>query len=129
MKNETRNEYFQSPSLIGNLLRTLHIDIPLFLGLVLICTLSFVILYSAGGQEINVLIRHATRMGFAMLLMIVLAHINPRQFQSFSVLFFAGCVLLLLAVAVMGQIGKGAQRWLDLGFFRFQPSDCTSMRP
>ncbi len=127
MKNEMRNEYFQSPSLIGNLLRTLHIDIPLFLGLLLICTLSFVILYSAGGQEINVLIRHATRMGFAMLLMIVLAHINPRQFQSFSVLFFAGCVLLLLAVAVMGQIGKGAQRWLDLGFFRFQPSEFTKL--
>jgi rod shape determining protein RodA len=127
MKNEMRNEYFQSPSLIGNLLRKLHVDIPLFLGLLLICTLSFVILYSAGGQEINVLIRHATRMGFAMLLMIVLAHINPRQFQSFSLLFFVGCVLLLLAVAVMGQIGKGAQRWLDLGFFRFQPSEFTKL--
>lgn len=127
MKNETRQEYFQSPSLIGNVLRRLHIDIPLLLGLLLICSLSFVILYSAGGQEIPLLIRHATRMGLALLLMTVLAHINPRQFQTFSVALFSLCVLLLLAVMVMGQIGKGAQRWLDLGFFRFQPSELTKI--
>ena len=127
MKNETRQEYFQSPSLIGNLLRRLHIDIPLLLGLLLICALSFVILYSAGGQEIPLLIRHATRMGLALLLMTVLAHVNPRQFQTFSVALFSLCVLLLLAVMVMGQIGKGAQRWLDLGFFRFQPSELTKI--
>ncbi|MDD1622399.1 MAG: rod shape-determining protein RodA [Methylococcaceae bacterium] len=127
MKNEMRQEYFQSPSLIGNLLRSLHIDIPLLLGLLMICALSFVILYSAGGQEISLLYRHATRMGLAMLLMIVLAHINPRQFQSFSVALFSVCVLLLIAVAVMGQISMGAQRWLDLGFFRFQPSEFTKL--
>jgi len=127
MKNDTRQENFQSPSLLGNLLRKLHIDIPLLLGLLMVCALSFVILYSAGGQEIPLLIRHATRMGLALGLMTVLAHVNPRQFQSFSVALFSVCVLLLLAVMVMGQIGKGAQRWLDLGFFRFQPSELTKI--
>ena len=127
MRTEMRNEHFQPPSLLGNLLRKLHIDIPLFIGLLLICAASFVILYSAGGQELPLLIRHATRMGFAVLLMIVLAHINPRRFQSFSVALFSVCVLLLLAVAVMGQISMGAQRWLDLGFFRFQPSEFTKI--
>jgi len=127
MKNEMRQENFQSPSVLGNLLRKLHIDIPLLLGLLMICALSFVILYSAGGQEIPLLIRHATRMGLALLLMTVLAHINPRQFQSFSVALFSLCLLLLLAVMVMGQIGKGAQRWLDLGVFRFQPSELTKI--
>lgn len=127
MKNDMRHEYFQSPSLIGNLLRKLHIDIPLFLGLLLICSLGFVILYSAGGQDIAVLTRHASRMGLAMTLMIVLAHVNPRQFQSFSVALFGVCVLLLVAVMVMGQISMGAQRWLDLGVFRFQPSEFTKI--
>ncbi|WP_347989812.1 rod shape-determining protein RodA [Methylomonas sp. AM2-LC] len=127
MKNETRQEHFQSPSLIGNLLRKLHIDIPLLLGLLMICSLSFVILYSAGGQEIPVLIRHATRMALALTVMTVLAHVNPRQFQNFSVALFSICVLLLIAVAIMGQIGKGAQRWLDLGVFRFQPSELTKL--
>jgi rod shape determining protein RodA len=127
MKIEMRTEQFQSPSLLGNLLRKLHIDIPLFLGLVLISGLSFVILYSAGGQDIALLTRHASRTGLAMTVMIVLAHINPRRFQSFSVAFFILCVLLLLAVTVMGQISMGAQRWLDLGFFRFQPSEFTKI--
>jgi rod shape determining protein RodA len=127
MKNELRHEYFQSPSLIGNLLRKLHIDIPLFLGLMMIGVLSFVILYSAGGQDVALLWRHASRMGLAMLLMVVLAHINPRQFQSFSVALFSVCVLLLVAVAVMGQVSMGAQRWLNLGFFRFQPSEFTKI--
>lgn len=127
MKNEMRIEQFQSPSLLGNLLRKLHIDIPLFLTLLLICSLSFMILYSAGGQNMALLMRHASRTGLAMLLMIVLAHVNPRRFQTFSVAFFVACVMLLLAVAVMGQISMGAQRWLDLGFFRFQPSEFTKI--
>ncbi|MCK9606429.1 MAG: rod shape-determining protein RodA [Methylomonas sp.] len=127
MKIEMRTEQFQSPSLLGNLLRKLHVDIPLFLILILICTLSFVILYSAGGQNEALLMRHASRMGLAIAVMIVLAHINPRRFQSFSVAFFSLCLLLLLAVAVMGQISMGAQRWLDLGFFRFQPSEFTKI--
>jgi rod shape determining protein RodA len=127
MKTEMRIEQFQSPSLLGNLLRTLHIDIPLFLSLMLICALSFVILYSAGGQDVGLLMRHASRMGLAVTVMIVLAHINPRRFQGFSVAFFSVSVLLLLAVAVMGQISMGAQRWLDLGFFRFQPSEFTKI--
>ncbi|MGZ5044822.1 MAG: rod shape-determining protein RodA, partial [Methylobacter sp.] len=48
MKTETRSEQFHPPSFIGNILRKLHIDIPLFIGLLLISLLSFVILYSAG---------------------------------------------------------------------------------
>lgn len=127
MKIEMRTEQFQSPSLIGNLLRKLHIDIPLFLVLLMICALSFVILWSAGGQNETLILRHASRTGLAIFVMIVLAHINPRQFQAFSVVFFSLCVLLLLAVALMGQISMGAQRWLDLGFFRFQPSEFTKI--
>lgn len=127
MKTELRNETFQSPSLLGNLLRSLHIDIPLFLCLLMICSLSFVILYSAGGQKIEILMRHASRMGLAMVVMIALAHVNPRQLQAFSVALFGVCVLLLIAVMVMGQISMGAQRWLDLGLFRFQPSEFTKL--
>jgi len=123
MKLEMRTEYFQAPSILGNLLRKLHVDIPLFLALLMICGLSFVILYSAGGQDMAVLYRHASRTSLAMSIMVVLAHVNPRRFQSFSLALFSLCILLLIAVAVMGQISMGAQRWLNLGFFRFQPSE------
>ncbi len=127
MRSDARQESFNSPSIIGNILRRLHLDIPLLLGVLLICSLSFVILYSASGQKIAVLIRHGTHLGLALLVMTVLAHVNPRRFQSFSLALFCVCVLLLFAVTVMGQIGKGAQRWLDLGVFRFQPSELTKL--
>ncbi|MGZ8136816.1 MAG: rod shape-determining protein RodA [Methylococcaceae bacterium] len=123
MKTETRREHFEPPSVIGTILRRLHVDIPLFIGLVLTSLLSFIILYSAGGQDMDVLMRQTTRVGLAFFLMIVLAHVNPYQFKRYSTILFSLGIILLIAVLVMGQIGKGAQRWLDLGFFRFQPSE------
>ncbi len=123
MQTETKGEQFHPPSIIGTILRKLHIDIPLFIGLFLACALSFLILYSAGGQNMAILIRQAMRIGIAFVLMIVLAHINPRQFYRHSAMLYAFGVLLLLAVLVIGLVGKGAQRWLDLGFMRFQPSE------
>ncbi len=123
MKTETRSEQFLPHSFIGNLLRKLHIDIPLLICLLLVLSLSFVILYSASGQDTDILIRQATRMLIAFVLMIVLAHINPYQFKRYSTVLYGIGIALLFAVLIMGQIGKGAQRWLDLGFFRFQPSE------
>ncbi len=123
MKTETRTEQFYSSSIIGGVLRKLHVDIPLLIGLLLLCLSSLMILYSAGGQDIGLLTRQATRIAFAFFLVIALAHVNPDQFNRYSSgLYFIG-VLLLIAVAIFGHVGKGAQRWLDLGFFRFQPSE------
>ncbi len=123
MKTEIRDEAFHSPSVLGTLLRKLHVDIPLFIGLVLVCACSFVVLYSAGGQEMGVLVRQATRIGIAFVFMIVLAHVHPAQFHRNSAAFYIFGIVLLLIVMFVGQIGKGAQRWLDLGFIRFQPSE------
>jgi rod shape determining protein RodA len=123
MKIETRPEHFEAPSIIGVLLRKLHIDIPLFLALLLTSVLSFVILYSASSQQMDVLMRQGARVGLAFGFMILLAHIDPYQFKRYSALLFGIGIVLLFAVLIMGQIGKGAQRWLDLGFFRFQPSE------
>jgi len=123
MKTETRPEHFDPPSLLGALLRKLHIDIPLFIALSLTALLSFVILYSAGGQDMGIIYRQAIRIGLAFVVMIVLAHVNPHQFKRYSSILFGLGVFLLIAVLIMGEIGKGAQRWLDLGVFRFQPSE------
>ncbi len=123
MKQETRSEHFSPPSLIGALLRKLHIDIPLFVSLALICLLSFLVLYSAGGQETGLLVRQAMRIGVAFVFMTLLAHVNPNQFKRHSLLLFSIGVILLVAVLLVGDVGKGAQRWLNLGFFRFQPSE------
>lgn len=123
MRTETRHEHFQQPSVLGNLLRRLHIDIPLFLALFLTSLLSLFILYSAGGQDMGMLSRQATRMVMAFSLMILLAQANPNQLKHYSAGLFGLGVFLLFAVLIMGTIGKGAQRWLDLGFMKFQPSE------
>ena len=65
MKTETRHEQFEAPSVLGTFLRRLHIDIPLFIGLLLTALLSMVILYSAGGQNIDILMRQMGRVGLA----------------------------------------------------------------
>lgn len=123
MKVEHRAEQFKEHSLIGSLLRKLHIDIPLLIGLLLLLILSFMMLYSTGNKEVALLIRQSARLGIAGVLMIVLAHVDPRQFQRFSILLYSIGVILLVAVLLVGDVGKGAQRWLDLGVFRFQPSE------
>jgi rod shape determining protein RodA len=123
MKTETHHDQFEPPSVIGMILRKLHIDIPLFIGLSLVASLSFIILYSAGSQDMGVLYRQAARMGIAFAFMTVLAHIDPYQFKRYSAVLFSIGIILLAAVLVMGQIALGAQRWLDLGLFRFQPSE------
>ena len=123
MNIESRREQFHTPTFIERLIGKLHIDIPLFIILLLISLLSFVVLYSAGSQEMGLIYRQAARVGLAFVLMAVLAHINPYQFKRYSALLFSLGIALLIAVLVMGHIGKGAQRWLDLGAFRFQPSE------
>jgi rod shape determining protein RodA len=59
--------------------------------------------------------------------MTILAHVHPYQFKHYSALLFTMGVLLLLGVLAMGEIGKGAQRWLDLGVLRFQPSEMIKL--
>lgn len=123
MKNETRREQFISHSILGRLLRALHIDVALFIGLLLVCALSILVLYSAGGEDMQILTRQAARMGVAFVIMTVLAHVNPYQFKRHSAFLFCTGVVLLIAVLVTGDVGKGARRWLDLGVVRFQPSE------
>jgi rod shape determining protein RodA len=122
MKNYN-NPQFDSTSLIGNILKKLHIDIPLFIALSVSCLLSFIILYSTSGKSNAVLIRQVVRIVIAFCLMAALAHVNPEQFKRYSPPLYGIGVVLLIAVLLIGDIGKGAQRWLDLGFFRFQPSE------
>ena len=117
------NAAIEPHSWLGSLLRLLHLDIPLLVGLVLIAGVSFLVLYSAGGQDMQILVKQLARIGLAFVLMTVLAHVDPQQFQRYSLALYTLGVMLLIAVLIIGQMGKGAQRWLDLGVFRFQPSE------
>lgn len=105
----------------------LHIDIPLLAGLLLLSLLSLVILYSAGGQQDEVLIRHSLRLLLAFGVMVALAQIPPYYFEVWAPWLFGIGVVLLVAVLLFGDSSKGAQRWLDLKVVRFQPSEIMKL--
>jgi len=101
----------------------LHLDIPLLVGLMLLCALGLVVLYSAGGQEFDIVIRQATRMALGFSVLFFLAQLNVNQLLRITPWLYGIGVLLLIAVILFGRKAMGAQRWLDLGFIRFQPSE------
>jgi rod shape determining protein RodA len=111
------------------LLLRLHrpIDLTLVLGILALNALSFVILYSAGGQDLDVLVRQALRIGLAFAVMVALAQVPPALYLRAAPWLYLAGVLLLLAVTVFGDVGKGAQRWLDLKVVRFQPSELVKL--
>ena len=100
-----------------------HVDIPLLLGLLMSLCFSLFILYSASGQHIDMLVRQITRTGAAFVLMILVAQIPPRMFVKISFWLYLIGIILLILVELFGDISKGAQRWLNLGFVRIQPSE------
>ena len=87
------------------------------------CLFGLMILYSAGGQDPGYVFRQALRMGLGLILMLCLAQLTPAQFERWSLWIYLGSLVLLVVVMLAGSSGKGAQRWLDLGFIRFQPSE------
>ena len=111
----------------ARMLAALKLDGALLIGLGLIAVYGLVVLYSASGQSMPTVLRTVARLALGTAAMLLLAQINPNFLRrSTPWLYAAGC-LLLLVVAAIGHIGLGAQRWLDLGVFRFQPSELMKL--
>jgi rod shape determining protein RodA len=111
----------------ARMLLALKLDGPLLVGLGLIAAYGLVVLYSASGQSLGVVIRQIGHLGMGTVALLVLAQVNPNFLRRISPWLYLGGVLLLCVVAGMGVIGKGAQRWLDLGVVRFQPSEIMKL--
>jgi len=99
------------------------IDLPLFVGLLILSAASLLILYSAGGENMRLLFNQSVRMVVAFAVMIIFAQIRPDSWFRWSPYIFSIGLLMLVLVLLIGYTGKGAQRWLDLGVFRFQPAE------
>lgn len=90
----------------------------------LLAVVGTVTLYSAGNGSWNPwALKHLIRFGVAMGIMFALALINMRFYYKYAYVFYFAVLLLLIAVEVIGHIGMGAQRWVDVGFFKIQPSE------
>ena len=107
--------------------KSLYIDPPLLGLLLLLIGFGLLILYSASNQNTSMILRQGMRLFLAMGVMCVFAFIPPHKYKLWTPWIYGVGLSLLLAVMLMGKIGKGAQRWLDLGLFRFQPSEIMKL--
>lgn len=105
----------------------IHIDLPFLLCILPLLGYSLFVMWSASGQDIGMMERKAAQIAIGLTVMIVMAQIPPRVYEGWAPYLYIVCVILLIMVDVFGQISKGAQRWLDLGFVRFQPSEIAKI--
>ena len=111
----------------ARLLAQLKLDGPLLVGLGLLTIFALVVQYSASGQSLATVSRTAMRVALGALAMLLLANSNPNFLRRLAPWLYAGGIVLLIVVDAIGYIGKGAQRWLDLGIVRFQPSEIMKL--
>ncbi|HYB65236.1 MAG TPA: rod shape-determining protein RodA [Steroidobacteraceae bacterium] len=111
----------------ARVLFALKIDGPLVVGLGLIAAFGLTVLYSASGQSTGTVVRTVMRLILGTVAMLLLARVNPNFLRRSTPWLYAAGVLLLLIVAAFGHAGLGAQRWLNLGLFRFQPSELMKL--
>ncbi len=92
----------------------------------LLCVLAscgYVALYSAGGGPEPYAWRHGMRFAFGLVMMLSLAMMDIRFLARFSWPFYGVALVLLVLTLKMGHVGKGAERWLELGPVQLQPSE------
>lgn len=107
--------------------KSLHLDLPL-LGLILtLIGFGLLILYSASNANMSMIFRQSMRLVLATVIMLILGFIPPHRYKIWTPWLYSIGLGLLVAVMLMGKIGKGAQRWLELGLFRFQPSEIMKL--
>ncbi len=103
--------------------RIFNLDPALMGALILLCVIGLIVLYSATSGEMVALTRQSIRFGIGLVTLVILAQVSSKQLSDWSPWMYLAGLALLLVVMAIGYSGKGAQRWLDLGIIRFQPSE------
>ncbi|MCX7190096.1 MAG: rod shape-determining protein RodA [Methylotenera sp.] len=100
-----------------------HIDSFLMTCLFFTLMIGLFVLYSASGQDLSRVYAQGVNIIVALSFMWVAANIAPNQLERIALPLYILGVLLLIAVELFGSISHGAQRWLNLGFTKIQPSE------
>lgn len=100
---------------------------PWLVGLLLLLMgFGSLVLYSASEQSTALLWRQYLRLGLGLGVMVVMAQVPPRVLKAWAAPVFVITILLLLWTQFFG-VGRGTQRWLDLGVIRFQPAEAMKL--
>lgn len=105
----------------------MHIDLPLLLSMFFLIAVGLIILYSASNESLPVVEQQVMHLGLAVFVMFVFAQIPPTTYQRWAIWIYVIGMTLLVVVLLVGHIGKGAQRWLHIGFIRLQPSEVMKL--
>jgi rod shape determining protein RodA len=103
-----------------------RIDLPLAIALFLLGLVGLVTLYSAGDGNLGLVGGQAARFVLGGVLLLLISRIPPSTLRNWTPGLYALSTMLLLVVAVLGE-GRGANRWLNLGVMRFQPSELLKL--
>jgi rod shape determining protein RodA len=100
---------------------------PVMLVLLLLITgFGLLVLYSASNQNMAMVERQAIRLGFGFVALLAISQVPPRIVRDWTPWIYGLGVVLLLATWFLG-VGRGTQRWLDIGVLRFQPSEIMKL--
>ncbi len=111
---------------LARVMRRLNIDGPLLGALLLTCGLGLVVLYSAVGENMELWLQQCVRLCIALIGMLIVAQLSPDLMRRWTPWGYLIGLLLLILVLASGEVGQGAQRWLNLGI-RFQPSEIMKL--
>ena len=100
-----------------------RVDSLLMMAALAIVGVGLIALFSASDQNLARVTSQALSLGFALVLMWIVANISPQQLARAALPLYVVGVLLLVAVAAGGTVVNGSRRWLNLGIGRFQPSE------
>lgn len=104
-----------------------YLDKSLLIALLVLSCIGLITLYSAGGENLDLVGRQIIRFAMGFGLMLVLAQLRLQEVTRWVPWFYLSGLFLLIAVMLFGEISNGSQRWLDLGLFRFQPSEMMKL--
>ncbi|MBC7779411.1 MAG: rod shape-determining protein RodA [Proteobacteria bacterium] len=102
---------------------TAHVDVPLLIAVMLLVIVGMVTLYSASNQSLDRLEGKLFNLGVAFAVMWIAANTPLSRVMRFALPAYATALVLLVAVALVGDVRNGARRWLDLGVISIQPSE------
>jgi rod shape determining protein RodA len=100
-----------------------RVDSYLMSAALAIVGIGLVTLFSASDQSVARVTSQVVSLGFALVLMWIVANVPPQQLARAAVPLYALGILLLCAVALGGTVVNGSRRWLNVGVGRFQPSE------
>lgn len=102
---------------------TRHFDGFLLSSLLVTMLVALFVLYSASGQSMDRITAQMMNIGAALIVLWTFSNISPRHLQRTAVPIYLLGLILLIGVALFGQVSHGARRWLSLGIGRIQPSE------